>query len=95
MIHDFTPVRSALRGGKCSGDVPLDYAAAAYRHDGEREAKLLCDQLVVFREDFQGPEAYVSETDDAYIYGFHEGVNLYDRAENRFMTVAARKGGFT
>jgi hypothetical protein len=51
--------------------VPLDHTAAAYRHDRERKAELLCDQLAVFGEDVQGPETDVSETDDTDVYRFH------------------------
>jgi hypothetical protein len=51
--------------------MPLGHAAAANGNDRERETELLCDQLVVFREDVQGPEADVSETDDAYVDGLH------------------------
>ena len=51
--------------------MPLGNAAAGYRHNGERETELLRDQLVIFREDVQGPEPDVSETDDAYVDGFH------------------------
>ena len=71
MIHHFAPVGGAVRGRKGGRDVPLGHAAAAYRHDREREAELLRNQLVVFREDVQGPEADVSETDDADVNGLH------------------------
>jgi hypothetical protein len=37
----------------------------------KRESQLLSDQLMVFREDFQGPEPDVPETDDSNIDGFH------------------------
>jgi hypothetical protein len=81
MIHYIAPIRGAVGGRKRGRDVPLGHAAAAYRYYGEWEAELLCNQLVVFREDVQGPEADVSETDDAYVYGFHDGLKLYDRAQ--------------
>ena len=71
MIHHFAPIRGAVRGRKGGRDVPLDHAAAAHRHDAEREAELLRDQLGVFREDVQGPEADVAETDDADVDWFH------------------------
>jgi len=76
MFHHLVPVRSAVRGRKGSGDVPLGHTAAAYRHDRKRKAELLLDQLVVFREDVQGPEADVAESDNADVYGLHGELKL-------------------
>jgi hypothetical protein len=52
--------------------MPLGHAAAAKSHHAQREAELLRDQLVVLREDVQGPETDVSEANDANVDGFHE-----------------------
>jgi hypothetical protein len=81
MIHHLLPVGSAVRGRESRRDVPLGYAAAAQSHDGEREAQLLRNQIVVFREDVQGPEANVAETNDSDVNGLHGVLKLYNRAQ--------------
>ena len=73
-----------MRGRKGRGDVPLGHAAAAKSDNSQREAELLRNQLVVFRQDVQGPEADVSETDDADVNGLHVRLKLYDRAQRAF-----------
>src|SRR6185369_14834713 len=81
MIDHLAPVRRSMRRRKGGRHVALDYTTAAYRHDRKREAELLRDHLVIFREDVQGPEADVSETNNADVYGLHGCWKLYDRAE--------------